>query len=160
LKSLPIVHSYRDATSSNELRGSTQPARPFARIRRQEPRVSPNSTRELGPIDATIFESVVAAARITTQCREMERTQRAGWRTGDDAGGADDTERAVVCGDSTGTLGSALTRPLSTAVNGGEGVLSAIAATVRAADVSVSNGADAETDVGAGARSLWCGALF
>jgi hypothetical protein len=61
--------SQRDATS-NELRGSTQPASPFARMRRQEPRDSPNSTRELGPIDATIRECRLASARITTQCRE------------------------------------------------------------------------------------------
>src|SRR3954454_9412573 len=62
--------------SSNELRGSTQPERPFARMRRHSPRDSPSSTRELGPIDATTRDCRLAPECTITQCRDTERTQR------------------------------------------------------------------------------------
>jgi hypothetical protein len=67
---------YRVATTSNELRGSTQPVIPFVRMRRQSPRDSPSSTREFGPIEATMRDSLLAPDRTITQCRDTERTQR------------------------------------------------------------------------------------
>jgi len=45
-------------------------------MRRQFPRASPNWTRELGPIDATRRERLLASARTTTQSREIELTHR------------------------------------------------------------------------------------
>jgi hypothetical protein len=44
--------------------------------RRHEPRVSPNCTREPGPIDATIRPPLLASARTTTQLVAIELTQR------------------------------------------------------------------------------------
>ena len=55
---------------------STHPERPRALIRRHSPRVSPNCTRVFGPIDATTREARLASARTSTQCLEMELTQR------------------------------------------------------------------------------------
>lgn len=46
-------------------------------MRRQVPCVSPNCTRELGPIDATMRDCLLAPARTMTQSRETDDTQRA-----------------------------------------------------------------------------------
>ena len=101
---------YRADASSNELRGSTHPVIPFARMRRQEPRDSPNSTRELGPTEATIREFRLAPARTTTQCRETERTHRADRRDGEDAVGTDfgdDAPRGLEATEpATGAVGA------------------------------------------------------
>jgi hypothetical protein len=87
--------AYRAATS-NELRGSTQPDSPFARIRRQVPRDSPNSTREFGPIEATMRDCRLAPDRITTQCREYERTHGDVRRARDEAGVGEFCGGAVI----------------------------------------------------------------
>jgi len=81
-------------------------------MRRQEPRDSPNSTREFGPMDATIRESLLAAARTTTQCRDTERTHRAD-RPDSAEGGATDSIDDAVLG---GSAGFAATSPMRLAV--------------------------------------------
>jgi hypothetical protein len=125
-------------------------------MRRHEPRASPSSTRELGPIDATIRESLLAPERMTTQCRDTDRTQRPDRRDGTDAGGTPFTDFiGAAIGTFGGVAGSAsLTtvvgatlsrRTLSTAtIVGADAALSVIAASARAVSVSVSNGADAD----------------
>jgi len=151
--------------SSNELRGSTQPERPFARMRRHSPRDSPSSTRELGPIDATTRDCRLAPECTITQCRDTERTQcerREGetaatdFPTGDFADD-DDGNRDTPCGitclgatatGATGATGTGLVirdvgdpAPASaTAAGGGETFPSVDVATMRAVVVSASNG--------------------
>lgn len=133
-------------------------------MRRQDPRDSPNSTRELGPIDATIRECRLASARITTQCRENERTH-GDRRARDDAGGADfagDAERGLdATGPSVAGVMLGATSPVTVAdlppsrtmVSAlaivdvdvdGDGALSVLATTVGGVAVSVFNGADAD----------------
>jgi hypothetical protein len=58
-------------------------------MRRQDPRVSPNSTRERGPIDATILASLLASERTTTQLRDTDLTHRPDRRAAVDG---DDTD--------------------------------------------------------------------
>ena len=72
---------------------------PFARIRRQSPRDSPSSTREFGPIDATIRDCLLAPERTITQCRDTDRTQRDTGRLGGD--------EALVVADATDVAGFA-----------------------------------------------------
>jgi hypothetical protein len=126
-------------------------------MRRQEPRDSPNSTRELGPIDATIRACGLASLRTTTQCRENERTH--GDRCdGDDACGADFTGDeapglatnepsggdamfgATAFDTLTGITLSRTTGSASVTVRGDS--LSALATTVRSTTVSVFPAAD------------------
>ena len=57
------------------VRCSTQPERPFARIRRQSPRVSPSCTRVFGPIEAMIRDWRVGFDRTTAQLRATDVTQ-------------------------------------------------------------------------------------
>jgi hypothetical protein len=119
----------------------------------------------LGPIDATIRESLLAPARITIQCRDTERTHRAG-RFADDfagkeavgAGFVDATSRGltgaltggVAVGAGAGSLttlaGAALTGTMVSifATVGCEGELSVVAITVCASAVSAVNGAEAD----------------
>jgi len=133
-------------------------------MRRQEPRDSPSSTRELGPIDATMREWLLASARITTQCRENERTHgdrcddagdaRVADFTGGAAPGFATIERpvggaispATVLGTLTGTTLSRTTGSASAIVPGD--VLSALATTVRITTVSVFPAADADCAAG------------
>jgi len=63
--------------AAKDERGSTQPDMLWARIRRQVPLVSPSWTRESGPMEATIRESLLGAARTMTHAFETEVTQRA-----------------------------------------------------------------------------------
>ena len=149
--------------SSNELRGSTHPESPFARMRRHSPRDSPSSTRELGPIDATTRDCRLAPECTITQCRDTERTQCE--RRDDEAAAADfpsgdfanegkrDTPCGITClgataAGATGAAGTGLVicaggdpRPVSaTATDGGETLPSVAVATMRAVVVSASNG--------------------
>jgi len=147
-------------------------------MRRQEPRDSPNSTRELGPIDATIRECLLASERITTQCREKERTHFADRRGGDDAGAADFTDAAARGFDATmpavgGAMlgivslvtltGAPLSRTMvsASAIVVRDDALSALATIVCRTVVSVFSGADADCDVGVDrTRPVSWGALF
>jgi hypothetical protein len=56
-------------------------------MRRHVPRDSPNSTRELGPIDATSLDVLLGPERITTQSRETKRTHRVDPRAAADVAG-------------------------------------------------------------------------
>lgn len=133
-------------------------------MRRHEPRISPNSTRELGPIEATIRESLLAPARITTQCRETERTHRTDLRGAGEAARAD---FVGVVGATTGAVGvgavfgiTSLTTLGLAAVSRGilsvttigvrAGALSVVATTIRAVVVSVLSGSDNAADAGGG----------
>jgi hypothetical protein len=60
--------------AAKDERGSTQPEMFRARMRRHVPRDSPSWTRESGPIDATIRDSLLGAARTTTHPFETELT--------------------------------------------------------------------------------------
>ena len=124
-------------------------------MRRQEPRNSPSSTRELGPMDATIRESLLAPARTTTQCRDTERTHRTD-RADTAAAGATDSVDGAMLGGSAGFGATSpvrlarrlLSRPmlsvLATDVRGDP--LSAVVA--RGAAVSAFPGADADFAAG------------
>ena len=57
------------------VRCSTQPESPLARIRRQSPRVSPSCTRVFGPIDAIMRDWRVGFDRTTAQLRATDVTQ-------------------------------------------------------------------------------------
>ena len=57
-------------------RCSTQPASPFALIRRHPPRDSPSCTRVFGPMEAMMRDCGLALARTTTQLLAIEFTQR------------------------------------------------------------------------------------
>ena len=124
----------------------------------------------MGPIDATIRESLLAPARITIQWRDTERTHRAGRFAadfdGDEAVGADFADATsrglaggltgcVAVGARAGSLttlagatldGAALTGAMVSAFAtvGCEGELSVVAITVCASAVSAVNGADAD----------------
>ena len=108
-------------------------------MRRHDPRDSPNSTRELGPIDATTRDSLLGPVRTTTQWRDTVRTHGFVRRVGD-AGAAGATD--FVAGGTTGEAFGTETRgTVSTAATVGVGVLSSTAANVRAFALSLSAGA-------------------
>ncbi len=155
--------------SSKELRGSTHPERPFARMRRHSPRDSPSSTRELGPIDATMRDCRLAPECTITQCRDTERTQCE--RRDDDVGAADfpsagfvdaracDTPCGTTClgAAATGAIGAAGTgfisgevepepTPVSAAATGRATLASVAVATIRAVVVSASKGEPGNAD--------------
>ena len=87
------------------VRCSTHPDNPFARIRRQSPRVSPSCTRVFGPIDAMIRDRRLGSARTIAQFRATDTTHRPVLR---DRDGAFTTAR-----DFFGVLAGALARVLA-----------------------------------------------
>jgi hypothetical protein len=112
-------------------------------MRRHEPRDSPNSTREFGPIEATTRDSRLGPVRTTTQWRDTVRTHGLVRRVADVAAIAD-----FVAGDKLGAAVGTSTRVTvstdateATAVTGGFGTLSLAATSARAIAVSLSKGA-------------------
>ena len=125
-------------------------------MRRHSPRDSPNSTRDLGPIDATIRESLLAFARTTTQCLETVRTQRGDRRAGGETAATDfaDVEAigdaSIFGGTDAGTAAlvagarATVSRAAVSAITiGSDAKLSVVAATSRAVVESVSRAAEA-----------------
>jgi len=123
-------------------------------MRRQVPRDSPSSTREFGPIEATMRDCRLASDRITTQWREYERTHddrrvcadavAVDFRDGDACGTvgcATDCCAGIAAGAGLGaaSLMTPAATPLSRTTLSGD----TLATTIRGAVVSVVAGADA-----------------